>query len=279
MSLRRVTLVAGADRLTLVCDPASAFQLRPQASLWGAAPVAVMSRRVAAVPGETVDRVQTLPRTFALPVQVEGTTEQEIDERLSKLASIVSRREVQVLVRRPDGSERGITAIVIDGHSAIEAMGRSGHLQRHVVVPLVLRAYWPYWRGLGLSAVGEIQPTLFGTADHLITVTNLGDVPAWPVWQIQGAVENLHVANLTTGKFWRIVREIEGTDRLRIETDERDFALLLNDAVGYYVAGEPIADPVSSWWPLAPGPNDLFIRGVGAVGTFAAQWVHHWETP
>lgn len=286
MSARTVTLI-GVDgtRLTVVCsDPT--WQMRPDASLWGIAPTAITSRRVATIPGERVDVVHTQPRTFKLPVQVYGPTELAIDQALGELGHILSGGDVRVVYERADGQQREITARHLSGGDAVEAMARSGHLQRHVVVPLVLRAFWPFWRD-PTAPIRREGPAAFldgrSALSNVVTVVNNGDVPAWPEVTVTGYGENIEMMSLTTGQVWRITEVLQVGDTLRVDTDPRSHGIYLNDVLAYSIAGNPIADPISEWWPLVPGTNELLFRantatGAEALGTFELRWREQWET-
>lgn len=282
-STRTVTLV-GVDgtRHVLACS-AEPYQLRPDAQLWGSAPYAVQARRVGQIPGERVESVRALARTIVVPVQVEGATEAEIDTRLGALGAILSPvDDVRLIYRRPDGTERELSARYAGGGDAVQATAEAGFLQRHVTVPLIFKAHWPFWRAVagGVSVSG---PTTFSdgrsAGSNLVTVTNAGDVECSPEIIVTGYSEAIEGVNLTTGQGFRIRRVLELGDTLRIDTDDRTFGVYLNDAADYTTA-----DPASEWWPLVPGENVLWFRGntaTGAetIGTFTIRWRAQHETP
>ena len=284
-SLRTVTLIgANGDRLVLACST-EPHQLGLGGQMWGTAPYAIRSRRVATIPGERVDSVQALPRTFALPLQVEGDSELEIDQALGRLGAILSPSDqVRVIYRRPDGTEREILAYYAGGADALSATAEAGYHQRAVSVPLVLRAHWPYWRAAGTPLL-TYGPELFddgrSAGSNLVTITNGGDVATWPEIIITGYAEGIDVANLTTGEVWRIREILEEGDVLRIDTDPTTFGVYLN-GTNFYGA----SDPISEWWQqgLVPGVNVLLLRGntatgTEAIGTFTLRWRENFETP
>jgi hypothetical protein len=282
-STRTVTLV-GVDgtRHVLACS-AEPYQLRPNAQLWGTAPYAINSRQVGQIPGERVESVRALARTVVVPVQVEGATELEIDANLGALGAILSPvDDVRLIYRRPDGTERELTARYAGGGDAVQAAGESGFLQRHVTVPLIFKAHWPYWRPLS-GSVEVVGPTVFDdgslAGSNLITVTNSGDVECSPEFVITGHAEGIEGVNLTTGKGFRVRRVLEVGDTLRIDTDKRTFGVYVND-----VAELVAMDPTSEYWSLVPGPNVLWWRGNTAsggepIGGFTIRWREQYETP
>ena len=283
MSTRTVTLV-GVDgtRHILACS-AEPYQLKPSAQLWGTAPYAINSRQVGQIPGERVESVRALARTVVVPVQVEGTTELEIDARLGALGAMLSPvDDIRLIYRRPDGTERELTARYAGGGDAVQAAAESGYLQRHVTVPLIFKAHWPYWRPL-TGSVDVSGPTTFSdgraAGSNLVTVTNAGDVDAWPELTVTGYAESIEGVNLTTGQGFRVRRVLTATDVLRIDTDQRTFGVYVNDAAEFGAM-----DPASEYWPLVPGPNVLWWRGntaTGAesIGGFTIRWREQFETP
>lgn len=281
-STRTVTLI-GVDgtRHILACS-AEPYQLRPNAQLWGTAPYAVQSRQVGQIPGERVESVRAMARTIVVPVQVEGATEAAIDASLGALGAILSPvADVHLLYRRADGTERELEARYVGGGDAVQATAESGYLQRHVTVPLIFRAHWPYWRPVtGAEVAG---PTTFAdgraAGSNLVTVTNTGDVECWPAITITGYAEGIEGVNLTTGQGFRIRRILVAGDTFRVDTDRRTFGVYVNDVADYSAV-----DPASDWWPLVPGENVLWWRGntaTGAepIGSFTLRWQPQHETP
>lgn len=281
-STRTVTLV-GVDgsRHVLACS-AEPYQLRPGAQLWGTAPYAINSRQVGQIPGERVESVRALARTIVVPVQVEGATEAAIDASLGALGAILSPvDDLRLVYRRPDGTERELTARYAGGGDAVQAVNESGYLQRHVTVPLIFKAHWPYWRATS-GTLKVSGPTTFndgrGAGSNLVTVTNAGDVECSPEIVVTGYAEAIEGVNLTTGQGFRVRRVLQLGDTWRVDADARSFGVYLNDVSDYTTV-----DPASEWWPLVPGDNVLWFRGNTASGTetiggFTIRWREQFET-
>lgn len=282
-STRTVTLI-GVDgtRHVLACS-AEPYQLKPSAQLWGTAPYAIQSRQVGQIPGERVESVRALAKTFVVPIQVEGTTEQEIDAYLGAFGTMLTPTgDIRVIYERPDGTQREISARYAGGGDATSATDDAGYLQRHVTVPLIFKAHWPYWRPLN-GSVDVSGPTTFSdgrsAGSNTVTVTNAGDVDCWPELTVTGYAEAIEGVNLTTGQGFRVRRILTTTDVLRIDTDPRTFGVYVNDTADYTAM-----DPSSEFWPLVPGPNVLWWRGntaTGAesIGGFTIRWRELYETP
>jgi hypothetical protein len=286
-SQRTITLI-GADgtRRILACstDP---YQLGVDAQLWGTAPYAHATRAVAGIPGERIDSVQALPRTFALPVEVSATTELGIDQQLAALGELLDpAHDVRIRVRRSDGTEREISARCTSGRTAIAALARNGVDTRNVRVPLVFTAHFPFWRETTASPL-QSGPTTFqdglGGGINTATVTNPG-VTCWPDFTATGYAENLEVMNLTTGQVWRVLEILQVGATLQVVTDPRSAGVYLNGVLAWNVAGVEVLDPLSELWPLLPGPNEIQFRantptGAEAIGQLTIRWHPIYETP
>ncbi len=281
-STRTVTLI-GADgtRRTLVGDDTAPYQLKSAAGLWGIAPYAHTSRRMGSIPGERLDQVVAQARTLVVPVQVHGTTEAEVDSLLGGLGSILRPgSDVRILYQRPGGEQREITACYQDGADAIAAAARTGYLQRHVTVPLVFKAYWPYWRqvidSVRTSGVVTFNDA-FGAGSNLVLLDNQGDVDCWPEWRINGHTDYVEALNLTSGKMWRSTEIIPAGSTLRVDTDPRSQGVWVNSGALWTL------DPFSEPWPLRPGVNWILVRGsttdgTQTIGNFEIRWRRNYET-
>lgn len=284
-SARTVTLIgAYGTRHVLACSDGE-YQLSMNAQLHGTAPYALGTRRVGLIPGERLDTVQALARTLVVPLRVDGTSELAVDQAMGALGEILSpRHDVRFVYRRPDGVERMLTCRYSGGGDAVAAFDEAGYLQHWVTVPLVFKALWPYWRDVTASTAVH-GPELFDDAraggSNYITITNEGDVEAWPEITVTGYAEGIEAINLTTGKPWRVRRVLTATDVLTINTDPRNFGVYLNGAADYTVmdSRSELAD-----WLLEPGENLLLLlahtaTGAEPIGTFELRWRPQWETP
>lgn len=281
-STRSVTLI-GADgtRRTLVGDDNAPYQLKSAAGLWGVAPVAHTSRRMGSIPGERLDQVSALPRTLVVPVQVYGATEAEVDSLLGDLGAILRPgADVRILYQRPTGEQREITAVYLDGAAALAAAADHGYLRRHVPVPLIFKAYWPYWRQVA-DAVRTSGVTTFndafGAGSNLVLLDNRGDVDCWPEWLINGHTDYVEALNLTSGKMWRSAEIIPAGSTLRVDTDPR--------SRGVWVDSEYLwtLDEFSEPWALRPGVNWILVRGsttngTQTIGNFEIRWRRNYES-
>lgn len=274
MSLRTIELL-DVDGIPIVLSvhDAGPYELAGGSRLHGRSPHRINTRRLGRIPGETRESTEVLPKRFAVPVQVQGTTEQEIDERLGDLSARLSATvDHRLVYTRPDGTTRQITAAYEGGSELTSVQHRD---KRFVVVPLQFLALFPYWRQVGVDVEKQVAPINDGYAAgaNVITINNLAEIDeTWPEWIITGHAENIEALNRTSGLLWRITEVVPLGSELRIDTDPKSFGVWLDDVELFEAA-----DAYSQWWPLLPGVNDIIFRansnaGVDPVGQVTVRW-------
>lgn len=273
--------VNGVTRI-LACDTAGPYDLRPDNGLWGMTSYELKGRRQINVDGESVDEVIAQPRTFAVPILVKGATQAAIDTAMADLAPLLNpdQGDCRIIVSRTlangNTRQREIVARYVSGYEGI-AIKRDS--QRNAIVPLVFRAYYPWWRDIG--AVERFHSEQFldaiGAGVNVVAAVNEGDVRTWPkigVWGAATSIQNVELANLTTGQTIRLVQVIEAGHVLSIDSDPATQSVLLDNFNIY----SSTVDPFSDFWPLEPGLNWLMFRGLGANGFFSLRWEHRYNT-
>lgn len=129
--------------------------------------------------------------------------------------------------------------------------------------------------GLASPMVSPLASTaaLAGAA----TVTNIGSADAWPTFTIAGPITNPSIRSLRFGLELRFLYTLAAGETLVVVTDPSRRSILLN--------GSPTADRYdaldylpSSWFPLAPGGNDLRIGAASysAGASVAVSFRHAW---
>lgn len=151
---------------------------------------------------------------------------------------------------------------------------------------LAFRAADPYWQDASESALlatlasstftwFPFLPLVLGSSDVFAaaTITNLGDVQAWPVVTVKGPGTDLRLTNLTTGLAWSRPGNIAAGSTLIVDTrpGHKSARLDGNNAFGQ------LADD-SVLWPLEPGANRVEIGFAGASGASSVlfQWRSRW---
>ena len=105
------------------------------------------------------------------------------------------------------------------------------------------------------------------------TITNNGDVDAWPVVTVEGPGTDLEVENLTTGLRWHLTGDVAAGSTLTVDTRPGHKSARLD---GVNVFGRLSDDSVL--WPLVPGPNRVSIGFAGgtAVSSVVFAWRNRW---
>lgn len=119
------------------------------------------------------------------------------------------------------------------------------------------------------------NPLRLGASDvfAVVTITNTGDVPAWPVITVTGPGVDLNVQNQTTGAVWQFTGTIAAGSELVVDTrpGRKSVRLDGNNAFARL-------SPTSSLWPLAPGTNRVSIGFASADTSSRAVfgWRNRW---
>jgi hypothetical protein len=149
---------------------------------------------------------------------------------------------------------------------------------------LAFRAADPYWQdSTESSLVANINSTAFtwfpffplilGASDVFAqaTITNAGDVNAWPVITTIGPGTDLTLTNLTTGLMWHLTGNIAAGATLVVDHRPGRKSARLD---GVNVFGRLTDD--SALWPLVPGPNRVSMGFAG--GTAASKISFAWRS-
>lgn len=279
-SQRTVELIAGSDgsRHTLVCSD-EPYAMGPGAQLWGGAPREHMSSVVANIPGERLDNVRIGAQTFAVPVVIVGTEQQQDDHVGDLMAFLRHDRDIRLIYTRPSGVKREIVARCINAGSQTQ-IGTAK--DPAVKLVLVFKAFDPFWRATDV----EIESTQLIFEDgyvgraNAVEVNNIGDVETWPRLLVYGPVQNVHFANLETGQTIRVKEVIDSGTICRVETDPRFRNVWINDTVNWRTA---VDNSLNQPFPLVPGLNRLIVRGIsspapGPIGQFRIEWTPLFES-
>jgi phage-related protein len=148
---------------------------------------------------------------------------------------------------------------------------------------LAFRAADPYWQDAVeqslVATVGSSSakwfpflPLVLGPIDVFATptITNTGDVEAWPVITAVGPGTDLTLTNLTTGLAWQLTGDIAAGAQLVVDHRPGRKTARLD---GVNVFGR-LSD-TSMLWSLVPGPNRLSISFAG--GTSASSVTFAWR--
>ncbi|KOX32933.1 tail component family protein [Streptomyces sp. NRRL F-4707] len=225
------------------------------------------------IDGYEVRDVRAQGKTITLPIAFwANDSRQAYKERRRKLInSLNPKRGVGTLtLTEPDGATRSIGAYYTGGLEGDESLDAAG--ERWCINALTFGVPSPYWTGTEVThsfSAGSsaeffpILPVQVGDSQVLgeVTVDNVGDDVAYPVWTIKGPATSITLINDTTGQEIKLTRTISGTDTIVIDTRERRQTALLNGVTNLW----PDLSDASELWPLQEGENDLNLVVAGST--------------
>ncbi|WP_416476927.1 phage distal tail protein [Streptomyces sp. LKA04] len=217
------------------------------------------------IDGYEVRDIRAQGKTITLPIAFWANDSRQAYKarRRALINSINPKRGVGTLtLTEPDGATRSIGAYYTGGLEGDESLDAAG--ERWCINALTFGVPSPYWVGAEVShsfSAGSddeffpILPVQVGDSQVLgeVTVDNVGDDVAYPVWTIKGPATAITLTNESTGQELALARTITGTDTIVIDTRERRQTALLNGTTNVW----PDLSDASELWPLQEGGNDL----------------------
>lgn len=228
--------------------------------------------------GSTMRHVQPESRQIIWPMHIKGATNTEFKARWREIgrafAMTTQPRSDGTLkpgvltVRWPDGSTRQISAFYQSGFD-----GQPGMHWHYDQVVMTLYAEDPYWSDVVQATVTRTfvsdSSTFFAPFLHVsssqtlgdTTVTNPGDVVAWPTWTITGPATGITATNNDTGESFAVAISLTAGQVLTITTDPPSVIGPTGDsAIG------AVNFPDAVLWGLRPGDTSATfdVTGSGA---------------
>lgn len=217
-------------------------------------------------------------KLFNIPVVLFGSSEQEIDEIISRLVNACDPKEqCQLIYARPDGTTR---SMYLQYRAGLETALVADRRNFRVKANLVFRAAYPFWQQ------HEDQPsaTLDLTGINVNTgvswrVEVSGDIEqTWPRWRIEGHAENIQIIHPASGLFFRVEEILTNANVVRVITNPRDSGVYLDDVQDYAT----VLDNFSTLFPFHPGSNLLIVKAsipTAPAGSIKVEWDNHFQTP
>lgn len=224
--------------------------------------------------GEQIRFIRSKPGTIVWPVYVWGETHLQYVQRhrqIRRAFTMTVHRGLPgtLAVARPDGTARTIKAYYSAG---LEGEAGEGWLYSTDAVTL----FCPdgYWEDT--DAITETRDYIPGSdfltpfptiSDSLAlgetTISNPGDVHAWPSWTITGPMSALTGTNVTTGYEFVLTYGLAAGEQITITTDRP----MVRGPAGENLASS-LNWPAAYLWSLQPGDNDVIFNlsgsGVGS---------------
>lgn len=244
-------------------------------------PVSIHTIRVPQAQGGRFRNARHDERLVALPVVLPGPTDGRDELRRWARALDPLKGEGTLTVVQGDHAGRQIVC-------AYEA-GLDSFAERYQGLgqtTLAFRAAEPYWRdsiesslAAGVDTVAStwfpFLPLNLGASDVFaeVTITNTGDVDAWPVVTVTGPGVDMAVTNQTTAQTWRFTGSVADGSTLVVDTRPGHKQVRLD---GENAFGRLSDDSVL--WPLVPGPNRVSIGlASGSEASLVAfVWRNRW---
>lgn len=229
------------------------------------------------VPGESGTRVNEVrhgPREFALPLYERNDDPAALHQQLRDLVwAMEPTRGAGVLrATTPAGDQRELRCLVIAGLDMDQTFGRQATPTSQRLVPM-FKASDPYWYApsdvvtdfvIGTTASFFPIFPLRLTASELAvdtTVTNAGNVLAWPAWTITGPGSGVVLRNLTSGNEIALTGlELTASETVVIDTRPGHKTVTGGDGVNLW----PYVSEESDLWSLQRGVNAIRLEMTGA---------------
>ncbi len=218
-------------------------------------------------PGGRLRQVNIKTRELDLPILITGLSEMDVRTEIRTLEHLMNplRGDGKLRVTAPDGSQRELTCRYLSG---LQLNEEKLYLLKQTA-PLVFRAPDPYWYDTQTNVFTYVtggQPATFfpffplrlssSTVFTDASVSNLGDVEAWPEWIITGPGDSITLRNLTTGETITLNTTIGTGEQITIDTKPGKKTIRKNDGTNLF--GSQSFD--SSLWALQPGSNSIRIE-------------------
>jgi phage-related protein len=239
--------------------------------------------------GSLLRQVRVRPREVTLPVTVFGADFTELRTRMRSWLRLFdpTRGDGRLRATAPDGAVRELTCRYTTGLEGLETFE---HGFGHARMVLVLRAHDPFWYDTAPQSqtyTTGAQPVFFSdpffgspklASDTILgtqTVSNGGDVEAWPVWTVHGPASSITLSNDTTGQTVDLPVTLTAAQTVVIDTRPFRKTVLRDDGTNLYGS----LSNTSSLWSLPTGDSTVTISLPGATSesyvtlVYARRWL------
>jgi phage-related protein len=238
------------------------------------------------LPGSFIYQSLHTPHEFTLPCWFYGNTDLDLRAQLRNIVYQMSpdRGTGRIRIQSPIGDQREIWCRYSDGLNLDESPGNAGITSQKAAI--LFRAFDPYyydvnpssqtWTTVNAPVFFPIFPLrLTSTAVAVsATVTNLGDVPTFPVFQVTGPATNITLANQTTGfsmNFGSLV--LTAGQTLTVDTRPGAKTTTLQDGTNVF----SYLSTTSALWQLVLGGNQVQLQAAGTDLTHSSLTMTYWQ--
>lgn len=245
-------------------------------------PVRASYEPIAANPGQRLVDVQLDARELAIPVALYSTNLAGVRAALRTWAALLDPTAGDGALRVNDvAPSRELPCRYVGGLDGSETWEDQGLYSYKGL--LVLRSTSPYWRAIADStttftytaagvAFFPFFPLRLGAGVTLssATVSNGGQVDAWPTFVCTGPFTGLTLRNGTTGRTVATSVTADAGETVTIDTNPLTRSITKGGTNVYSTL------TTTDWWPLVPGSNAVTIEGGGGF-TAGTQVVATWR--
>jgi hypothetical protein len=232
-------------------------------------------------PGGRFKYVNVGVRDVRLPLMVNANTEPALDGARRALRSAMNPLYGQGTLRHvsQDGQTRDLNCYVVAGMEGDDTQQNRG--PGWIFFDLRLKALDPYWYDTNYTTIAFTNAAAVNflgnpflpiklSSSGIFTsfsVSNTGDVEAWPLWTIVGPAVNPTLTNNTTGKSIALTISLTVGQSLTIDTRPGFKTITRENGSNQFSA----ASPASSLWSLARGLNTITLSVTGSSGASQLQ--------
>lgn len=220
--------------------------------------------------GEQVRSIRSQPGSITWPLYVWGETHLQFVERRRQIKRAILMTVHRGLagtlkVERPDATARTIEAFYSAGLEGGE--GQGWLFSTDAVTLWCPDGYWRSTEAVEITAQyteGEDFLNPFPQVSPALslgetTITNTGDVAAWPTWTITGPMTALTASNFTTGYEFTLTYPLLAGEQVVITTNRPT----VRGPIGQNLASA-LNWPNAYLWGLLPGDNSVNFNMSGA---------------
>jgi len=244
-------------------------------------PVKFTEQQVPGRPGAILWAQRHDVRDFGLAIWIDQPDDVSLRAALRSMVAKMDpvRGTGKIRVTGPAGDQREISCVYASGLEMSEKLGDSSGIysQRAAVQ---FKAHWPYWRDTsaqswtfgaasGANFLGNPFFPLRVTSSAVATqqsITNDGDVDAWPIWTVNGPGSGIVFRNITTNSWTDLtsVSLVTG-QQLIVDTRPGYKTVVINSSGGVITNAFGNLSSTSELWSLTRGLNVIQLQMTSTV--------------
>lgn len=224
--------------------------------------------------GESVRFIRSKPGRLVWPLYIYGDTHLAYVDNLRRIKRAITmtvhrRVPATLTVTRPDSTARSIQCYYESGFEGEN--GESWLWSKDTVTLFCPDGYWQdiseqsvtYSYVAGSDFLNPFPQVSAGLALGEAQINNVGDVDAWPTWELTGPFTAVSATNIDTGYQWTLNYPLLAGETATVTTAQPS----IRGPIGQNLT--PALDwPDAYLWWLAPGVNNIVLNVTGAdVGT------------